>query len=262
MFEEEDEDDYDYEMSEIEEWYEDNFGYFIEDAKIEFGVPLDVVHFYNEIYCPTTHELKPLVRRLMMKQYPIIDTEFRPKVLEEIDWTASRVGHELLMQLSMLMRDQRNGVNLREKYPNFERWIDFYARPPEAPVPDYAFFDKYPDLRDSLTEEQKKEIAEETCADETIRYDTFEKLKKEFYDLIQPVIFKYYTALLDLDYDGWVVYALDIREIYEDYIFRCEHLYSFIDYEFPEEDIDLDYKEFEAKRHLRFKERWDKEHPE
>ena len=164
------------------------------------------------------------------------------------------------MQLYMLVRDQQQGVNLREKYPKFESWVDFYARPPEAPVPDYAYFDKFPRRHKTLTEEQKKEMAEESCVVKTEVQVEFEKSKKEYYDLVQPVIFKYYPALLDLDYEGWILYSVVIRENYEDYIVRSEHLDSFIDYKFPEEDINLPYKDLYEKIMLKSREKWDKKH--
>ena len=49
-------------------------------------------HFYNNTYYPAIQELKPAVRRQMMKQYPIIDTERRPKVLKCIDQMVSAAG--------------------------------------------------------------------------------------------------------------------------------------------------------------------------
>ena len=264
MFEEEDEDyddDFDDEFtSDIEVWYNGNYGYLMGNSMNEYGITVEMRHFYTNTYYPAMQELKPAVRCQMMKQYPIIDTEFRPKVLEKIDQMVEATGQELLMELYKLVRDHQQGVNLREKYPKFERWVDFYARPPEVPVPDYAYFDKHPKRYRTLTDEQKKEMLEEWCASRTEVQFEFEKLKKEYYDLVQPVIFNYYPALLELDYEGWILYSVVIRENYEDYIVRSEHLDSFIDYEFPEEDIDLPYKDLYEKIMLKSRERWDKEH--
>ena len=259
MFEDDEEDDY--KMSELEEWYDNNFGYFRRDSKTELGVTLDIALFYNGIYRPVMQELAPQVRKLMLKQFPLIGTEYRPMVLEHIDWIVSRAGHRMLMNLYVLIQDQKEGVNLREKYPDFERWIDFYARPPEPPVPDYSFFEKYPDLTANLTAEQKKEIVEEECESKTKYFYIQESTKTEYYDIIQPIVFKYYKALQDLDYDGWIIYAVEIREDYEEYKYRCEHVETFIEYEFEEEDINFEYKDFQEKFTIKYRERWEKEHP-
>lgn len=50
------------------------------------------------------------------------------------------------------------------------------------------------------------------------------------------------------------MYAVQIRESYEEYKFRCEHLDTFIEYGFDEQDIDLNYKEFSAKFSIKFNE--------
>lgn len=256
-----DEDDDDFQMSEIEEWYDENFGYFRRDSKTELGLNLDITLFYTGVYCPVMRELAPAVRKLMLKQYPLITEETRPLVLEHIDWIVSRAGHRLLMNLYILIQDQKEGINLREKYPDFESWIDFYARPPKPPVPDYSFFEKYPTLTENLSDAEKKEMVDEEFESGTKYFIETENLKTEYYEIIQPLVFKYYLALQDLDYEGWIIYAVQIREDYEDYKYRSEHVETFIEYEFVEEDINLEYKEFQEKFSIKYRERWEKEHP-
>lgn len=254
-------DDEDFERSDIEAWYDDNFGYFRRDSKTELGITMDINFFYSVVYQPTMHELAPLIRKLMFRQYPLIRTEDRPMVLDHINWIVSHTGHRLLMNLYILVQDQKEGVNLREKYPDFESWVDFYARPPKPPVPDYSFFEKFPALVNHLSEQDKKAIAEEECEESTKRFNETEQLRKEYYDIVQPIVFRYYPALQDLDYEGWVIYAVQIREDYEDYKYRCEHVETFIEYDFAEEDINLEYKDFQEKFKKKYNERWEKEHP-
>jgi len=182
-------------------------------------------------------------------------------VMDHINWMVSKAGHRLLLMLNILVQDQKEGVNLREKYPDFETWIDFYARPPEPPVPDYHSLDKNPLLFNALTAEQIKEIADEEWESNIKHFNKVEELKKEYYDLVQPLVLKYYPALQDLDYDGWIIYAVEIREEYEDYKLRCEHVDSFIEYGMDEEDIHLTYKEFYKKFSIKFHEKWERDHP-
>jgi len=259
----EDDDDDDYEMSELDEWYDHNFMYFKRKSNpagdMLTGVTFEATLFYNGVYSPVKKEIAPAVRKLMLKQYPIIASESRQLVLEYINDTVNYLGHRMLMNLWSVVEDLKEGINLREKYPKLESWVDFYARPPKAPEPDYTFFDKYPGIGIDLSEEAKKEYVEKMYAEEMFYFLEIEKLKKEYYDIVQPVVLKYFKALEDLDYDGWIIYAVEIREDYEIYKYRCEHLEGFIEYEFDEEDINLGYKEYMAKYSLKYKERLEKQ---
>lgn len=261
MNEDEFDDDDDYKMSEVEEWYDNNFMYFNKKDSFDFGVSLEVTHFYETIYRPVMTELAKPIRQLMYSQYPIIETEFRPLVLKHIDWIISKTGHRFLIFIFNLVQDQENGINLKEKYPKFEEWRSFYANPPEPPVPNYNLFDYNLKIKESLTEEQLKEIAEESCAAQMKKYVINEKLKTEFYNVFQPIVFKHFPALQDFDTDSWIIYSVDIREEYEDFKFRCQHVDSFIEYEMDEEDIDLNYKDYHVKFTIKFREIWERDHP-
>ncbi|MEI8087328.1 MAG: hypothetical protein WCG93_14055 [Paludibacter sp.] len=262
--EEEDEflDDDDYEMSEMEEWFDDNYMYFKRDAQIPVDLTDEITYFYETVYCPVMSEIAPAIRKLMVKQYPTIDGELRPLVVEYIQETIDYAGHEFIMQLYMLVQDQLEGVNLREQYPKFEEWVKFYGRPPEVPVPDYTFFGEHNPMSVHLTDQQKKEIIDESFQEELESYLNEEKLKKDYFDILQSTVLKYYKDLNDLDYEGWIIYSVQIREDYEIYKYRCEHLDSFIEYELDEEDINLPYDEYSAKFSLKFNEKFDKEQAE
>lgn len=255
MFEDEESDNY--ELSVFENWYDENFMYFKRESNSQLGPTFDISLFYYGVYCPIMQELGPAIRKLMLKQYPIIDREFRPLVLEYIDWLVSSVGHRFLMNLYTLIEDQKEGVNIREKYPDFVSWINFYAKPAQPNLiseKDYAKFTTFSvqEMKDLIDEENK----------DIIKYfDKEQNHKKEFYDILQPLTFKYYPALQELDYDGWIIYSVQIREDYEDYKFRCEHVETFIEYDFQEEDINLKYEEFQAKFKEKYNEKWEREHP-
>jgi len=250
-------DDDDYEMSEIEEWFDDNYRYFARESKVDFDITDEITLFYDSIYVPVITDLEPAVRKLMIQQYPRIRGESRPLVLEYINDTIKYVGHEFLMQLYMVVQDQKEGVKFSEKYERFQNWVEFYGRPAEKPVLDYSFFEEFPHLAVNFTQEMKDEFAIESLEDETITYEIEEKLMKEYYDIVQPIVLKYYLELDDLNYEGWIMYAVQIREVYEDYKYYCEHLDTFIDYGFDEEDINLPYKEFSDKLGIKINERYD-----
>jgi len=252
----EDEKDDSTELSEFENWYDENFIYFKRESKKQSGPTFDISLFYYGVYKPAKNDIVRAIRKLMVKQYPVIDTEFRPLVLEYINWLVTSTGHRLLLNLYILIQDQKEGINLRNKYPDFATWIDIYARPQEPDLRKYEDYDKfsfYSDLQKmQLIEEENKEIIK--------FFEIQEKRRKEFYDMIQPIIFKFYPVLNDLGYDGWIVYAYQIRNDYDDYKFRCEHIEKFIEYEFPEEDINLKDDEFQAKFRRMYNEKWERKH--
>jgi len=255
MFEEEGEDNY--ELSEFENWYDENFMYFRREGTKQQGPTLDISLFYSGVYCPIMDELAHSVRKLMLKQYPVIDTEFRPLVLKYIDWIVSMAGHRFLMNLYVLIQDQKDGINLREKYPDFESWISYYARPAKPELVTDVNFTKFT----TFTEQEKQDLMVDENNDIINFFEKEQRLKKEYYDMIQPIVFKYYPAIQNLDYDGWIIYSVQIREDYEDYKFRCEHVETFIEYDFMEEDIHLKYDEFQAKFRIKYNEKWEREHP-
>jgi hypothetical protein len=253
----EDEEDDDYTLSEFENWYDENFMYFQRESGNLTGPTLETSLFYTGVYSPVMKELSPGIRKLMLKQYPSIDREFRPLVLEYIDWVVASAGHRLLLNLYVLLQDEKEGIDLREKYPDFENWINLYARPQEADLITEADLAKFT----TFTSEEKKELIEEENKDIIRFFNRQQFLKKEYYDIVQPIVFRYYLALQDLDYDGWIIYSVHIREDYEDFKYRCEHIETFIEYEFQEEDINLKYDEFQAKFRMKYNEKWEKEHP-
>jgi hypothetical protein len=249
--------DKDYELSDFEKWYDENYMFFEREFNKQLGPTLDISLFYTGVYCPVMQELSHFVRKLMVRQFPVIDLEFRPLVLKYIDWVVSMAGHRFLMNLYQLIHNQKEGINLREKYPDFESWISFYARPSQPDLITEVNYEKFT----LYTDQEKKDLIDDENKDITDFFEKEQLLKKEYYDMIQPLVFKYYPALQDLDYDGWIIYSVQIREDYEDYKFRCEHIETFIEYEFQEEDINLRYDEFQAKFRIKYNEKWEREHP-
>ena len=250
----EDDEDDDFERSEFDIWYDDNFRYFRRGAEKFFEPSLEIELFYTGVYCPVMQELSRAMQKLILKHYPIIDTEQRPAVLEAIKWRVEITGHDFLLSLYELVQDQYEGVNLREKYPDFEKWAIAYPSYRKPRYMDVSFFDKFT----WLTEEQKQEMIENDRkeADENFKYE--EKPRFEFFDMLQSIIFKYFKAVQELDTDGWVIYNVMIFSEYTDYKLRFEYIDEFIDYEFEEEDLKIPYAEFIKKFQQKYSERREK----
>jgi hypothetical protein len=243
MFDDDDDDEEDFERTEFEDWFDTYFMYFPVALRVTGYDDVEVQCFHSNVFCNVMRELTPQIRKLMERQYPIIKKEQRQSVLDELDLIAGTVGPHLLVRLYDLVYDDRVGANLREKYENFEGLIDFYARPDTPNTIEESFFDQFT----WLTPEQKQQMIDDDRREAQEAFDWREGRKREFYDIVQPLLLKYYKEVFDLNYDGWIIYAVHIREEYQDYLMRCDHISTFIQFEFPEEDLHMPYKEFTEK---------------
>ena len=257
MFEDDEEEDFG--LTEFEEWFDDNIGYFRRNNEEPLPEPtLKTELFYHSVYCPCMQELNKATRALMVQHFPRIATEYRPEVLEEIDWRVGRTGHEFLLFLYAVVQDQQAGIDLRIRYPKLNEWAISY---PSYRKPQYiadTFFDQFP----WLTEEQKQELLEEDRieADETFAFK--EKPRFEFFDMVQKIVTRYFKGIEDLDSDGWTMYDVLLSEEYMDYRMRFEHIDGFIHYEFEVEDLKLPYEEYSKKFSEKWKVEWDREQKE
>lgn len=228
---------------ENEIWFKNHSDFFPPEIRDKIEIILEMCSFYVHVFKKAMEALSPVVRELMYKQFPIIKKETRPLVLKSIGEIVDRTGMSLLFNLYGLIQDQKKGVDLREKYSDFDSWISLYVHPP-MPVPiDVSFYDGMTGLSD----EQIKKLVDEINTEDLEGYNYCESRRFEFFDLIQKVLFKYYEALQELEGDGWNVYAIHVGMEYEIFRNDCGHIENFIKYKFPEEDINLSYPEYMKK---------------
>lgn len=221
-------------------WYSSSKDDLPEPLGKVFADNFDKLHFLCNVHQKVMKKLSPALHKLMLEQYPVFKAEKRPSVLKKIETISSTTGHLLLLHLYHLVQGQKVGVNIRETYPDFDKWVELYARP------------EYPKTIDETTRYQYTWMIDEEW--EVYRdnenkamlqfFNWKEKRKFEFVDLIQKLLFKYYKELEDLNADEWIIYAVFMGEEYESYLLGCEDLERFIDCGFPEELIDQTYEEF------------------
>jgi hypothetical protein len=248
----EDEEDDDLERSEFDWWYDDNNWYFRRGAA-EFVEPsLEDELFYTGVYMPIMSELAPAVHKLIRYQYPVFETEHRPELWEAIERIVKRTGHRFLLELYNLMQDQKENVNLREKYPDFERWKE---RKKDTNYFSRTIFDSIA----GLTEKQKSELYELIKNKFENSFNWKDQRLYEFIDMVQPIVFRYYPQVQELDADGWIVYFYHLSIEHTDYRLDFEHYAGFIEYEFDVEDLKLPYKEYSVKFSERWNVRWEEE---
>lgn len=200
MFDDSEDDEEEYERTEFEDWFDTYFMYFPVELRTTGYDDVEVQCFHTNVFCKAMRELTPPIRKLMDKQYPIIKKETRQAVLDELDRIAGLVGPYLLVRLYELVYDENAGVDLREKYTDFEKLVDFYARPDTPRVLEESFFDQF----NWLTDEQKQQMIEEDRKEAQEAFDWKEGRQREFYDIVQPILFKHFKELLELNHDGWI----------------------------------------------------------
>jgi hypothetical protein len=211
MFEDDDEDDF--EMSEVEKWHDDNIRYFDWRAYKTPGLPLDVELFYYSVYVPFKKELKEPLRKMVHQHYPYIATECRPEILAKIETLIDRVGHEFILFLRGMVQFWKTGKDLREMFPKLDEWAISYQSYRKPRYMSLSFWD----WCDWLTEEEKQSLLDESNREADEQFAFEEKPRSEFYDLLQTIVFKYYNDLQDLDSDGWVMFEVFLRDEYTSY---------------------------------------------
>lgn len=249
-FDDFDDEDEEYSLTEVEVWFDDNIEYFLRSptpmSEFPSEIPLETELFYYNVYRPAKQLIKPAVRNLIYKQYPLTSNEMRPRFVEEIDKIADEAGHHLLMRFAAILCDQKDGIDVREIYPEFEKWEKEYARPEAPPQPDYTFADKW-ENRANFSDEDIKKVADEFYEEELEAYHYHQGRKKEYFDLLQSVIIQLYPAFLDFEYESWIMYASALHEDYFEYNESCDHIDTMLEYKFDEDDFDLGYVEFHDK---------------
>ena len=253
MFEDDDDDD-DLVYSEAEIWYDNNLRYFDWKDKPP-GIPLEVELFYYSVYVPFKKELKKLMHEMVYRHYPYIASECRPELLEKIESRMDYVGHEFVLFLYNMVQFWKTGKDLRELFPELDKWGFDYSSYRKPQYTDRSFWDKY----DWLSEEQIQTFIEEDRQEVDDLFAFKEKPRFEFFELLQRAIFKYYRELQELDADGWTMFEVFLRDEYTNYQLDFEHYEGFIEYGFGVEDLNLPYDEYSVKFSAKWKERWDEE---
>ncbi len=223
-------------------WFKLNKDFIPPEDRDIFEKGIEQMHFYRNIYFKILDNLAPALYELMLEQYPVFKTEKRPMVLEAIHDISITIGSTLILKLDTLLQGQYNGVKIREKYPKFDEWVEFYARPGKPYTVDETNRCWYEYLNDKEWEEYRDN--ENRILLEYFNWQ--EKRKFEFIDLLQTILFKYYEELKELNADEWIIYAVHIRDEYEDYLTSCEDLELFIDCGFPEENVNFTNEEFQT----------------
>ncbi|NVO09856.1 MAG: hypothetical protein HXX16_07850 [Bacteroidales bacterium] len=245
-------DDSDVDMSVQEQWYVD-YELLLYPEIREYVKDSDVLIFLlHHRYQLLVEHLIPAIRKVMREQYPLIAAEKRPLVLERIEEIIQMTVEEVIFDMFNLEIGQSIGVNVREKYPELDEWVEFYCRPAKPKFIDDSLRERMPWLTDEQWDKIKEENIQETL-------DAFNWKTKRIFDFInavQCVFIEYYPQLLNLNSDEWVIYAVNVRDTHTDYLIQCEDMECFIEAGFPQQDIKLPYKELREKIDEYLRNKW------
>ncbi len=240
MFNDDDEEEDDFVMEGYQLWLEENkmvlpIGYLNSDEG-----DLRNRNFYYNVYRKVMKELTPALRQLMDDEYRLFSKEVRPRILVELNRIAGLFGQNLLLDAYNLLYIEEIGLNLRDIHPDFEQMKAKFASQGKPHFLDDSIFDQFP----WKSEEQRQDAEREHRERVQKEFDEEQELRKEFYDVVQPILFKYYGELLDMEPDSWVLYASYMDREYDDYNEECDAMYYFIYYGFTEADLDLPDSEY------------------
>lgn len=203
----------------------------------------EVLHYFRDT-------LYPKLQELMLSQYPFMQGHTHPIFKEYCTDIHNCVAYDMYCFAMHTEEDMRLKINLREKYTYFEEIKKFYGSPEKAKLITHDDREIYRSYNDA---EFEKMMQEENIEIERIHNFRQERMK-QFYDIVQPVLFETCPWLMNMDPDSWIIYARYIRDAYhiwENESFRVEEILRF---GLPYEYINKGYRHYMEELALKYSE--------
>lgn len=184
-------------------------------------------------------ECTPLLDQLARKHYFPQAGELHPVISNWITETNQADCFGFACQMRGLVKQMEDGIDIAATYPKLEEWRAFYLHEKPSTLED--------NLRNRFLfpDDEAWEKEKEKENREMLRYFMWcEQRKKEFYDIIQPPMFRLYPALQNLEGDFWLLYAVDLRDLYEEWLTVMEEAQSVVEFEMDPEFINKPYAEY------------------
>src|SRR5438874_6260669 len=116
-------------FSEFKLFYEMNRDKFPADLKGPLENFTEFATFYLQVYQPCEKRLAPKLRKLMFKHYPALAEATHPSQLQYIEDINGTAAYGLMFPLRRILKEQAEGMVVREKYPKIDSWREFYGKP-------------------------------------------------------------------------------------------------------------------------------------
>jgi hypothetical protein len=233
-------------MSEFEMFYHSNNELFRkifpEDFTKCYEKFIELADFHYNVFLKYLDEAKPLLLNLASKQiFNFKTVRNHPDVIQFLDDICSTNCSAMMYTLAKLIREFKEDINIYEKYPNIERWREFYGKPQKT----YELSGEDRKYHTELNDEEWEKYKDKENRS-LLKYHIWkEKRKTEYFDIVQPLIFKYLPELNNIEGDHWVIYAATVKDLYEEWKILCEEIETIIEYQMPPESVKLKSEDFQ-----------------
>jgi hypothetical protein len=204
----------------------------------------NIMHVISNVWKNVVTNIQPAIRELMFRHYPLLKNETRPKVVAYIEDIVQGTGTEVfLMQMYTIFDCHYSDKNIRDLYPELDKWRKPYCEPQEPRLIKGSRPEVYVKFNTMTEEEWQEEIRIENIH-LTQLHNWEQKRINEFIETVESVYFKYFPELQEMDDDEWVVYRMRIIDEHYSFNYECRHVEHFIEMKFEEDVIELPIEEY------------------
>jgi len=187
-------------------------------------------------------ETLPLLQALMVEQYPLTAAFNHPVAMAQIKDVHEQNASGLIWSCWKIIENMNKGIDVPAKYPKLEEWRAFYCNPQEPKSIGRDMVRIHP----GDSEETIRQRVDDENEEMRKWHEQVKKLMDGYYDLMQPLLFEHLPALHELEGDHWVLFAMTIRDVYEEWKSLCEEMDTTIEYNMPQETITWEYADWRA----------------
>lgn len=210
----------------------------------DFQETLDKYFELKEIFFNTEPQFfrtihKPLWA-LMQQQFPYLRTTQNEEIIEHAKEINRILSFFLIYGFWNLLRLQKEKADLAKLYPRLQEWKEYYTRPSK---PDQVTDKERNHLVHPSDEEWEKHKQKENEILQQIHQQE-EAQRQQFYDIVQPVILRLMPELLNIEGDCWTIYAVKLRDNYEQWKSFAGRLDTILEYNMPPSSFMWDNKDF------------------
>lgn len=199
----------------------------------DFRETLDTYFGFREIFFSTEPKFFQLIHpplwSLMQQHFPLLINTTDPEIKKHAKEIHSILSVNLIHGYWVLLNYQKDNIDLEKKYPKLRQWKQFYT---------------WPEQPEQLGDKDRNHFRHPSAQEwEQYRQQENEKLlqlhdkilteRQQFYDIVQPVLFRLLPGLHNLEGEYWTLYAVKLRDNYEQWKTFAGRLETIIEYNLP-----------------------------
>jgi hypothetical protein len=235
----------------FEQFHNENKDLFPKDFSKSFEDYIKFRKFHFDVAKKFQNQLVPQLYKLMLQQNEDIKTVIaHPMMLNHITNSNILNATRLIWTMDKMCTQYKEGINIKEVYPKLDGWREFYCRPSKPDI-----FEEKRAQRSYMSDEEWDKFKDEENRKMVAYHKWTERRRTEYFDIVQPLLLKYLPDLNNIEGDYWVTYAVNIRDIYEEWKVMCEDIEVMVNYEMPPEMLNLspiDWQQEVCNRFLKY----------